>query len=220
METMSYQEYLSLMKREWKPGEHIGIIGPTGSGKTYIARDLLGIRKRAVVIATKSKDKTLDGYTFDKYNSWPPDYATRYVLLWKKAKRLGDYLQQQALIYNTLDDIYRHGSWAIYFDDLYYISETLRLKRAIQMLYTQVRSQEVSLIASMQRPRWVPLEAVSQTSYLITFQIRDHFDVERAAGGMGIDRKQFAAAIKSLGQYEFLLVRTNQEPIKVLKREE
>jgi ABC-type dipeptide/oligopeptide/nickel transport system ATPase component len=206
------------MRFQWKPGQHVGIVGPTGAGKTYIAKDLLALRRHAVVLATKSKDKTLDEYHFEKYTSWPADYDARFVLLWKKAKNLGDYQTQRLLIYKALDDIYRHGGWTVYMDDLYYISDTLGLKRAIQMLYTQVRSQEVSLVASMQRPRWVPLEAVSQSTYLMTFHVRDRYDVERIAGGMGVDRKDYQLAMQSLGEYEFLLVQSNGEIIKVMRR--
>lgn len=218
METLTYDNFLALMRREWKSGEHVGIIGPTGAGKTYIARDLLELRKYSVVFATKSKDKTLEEYSFEHYQDWPADYDVRFVLLWRKAKRLGDFQQQRNLIYRAMDDIYRHGGWTIYFDDLYYIAETLGLKRAIQMLYTQVRSQEVSLISSMQRPRWVPLEAVSQASYLICFRVRDKVDIERIAGGMGIDRKEFMGAMNELGQYEFFLVRTNGDFVKIQRR--
>lgn len=219
MEAITYAEFVARMRREWEPGQHIAIVGPTGSGKTYIARDLLALRKYAIVLATKSRDKTLEEYRFDRFDRWPVEYDARAVLLWKKAKRLGDFSQQRLLIYRVLDDVYRTGGWSIYFDDLFYISETLALKRAIQMLYTQVRSQGVSLIASMQRPRWVPLEAVSQVSYLICFRIHDEIDAERIAGGMGINRKELLAAMKELQQYEFMVIQSNGTAVRVMKRD-
>lgn len=208
------------MKANWKPGQHIGIVGPTGSGKSYIARDLLELRKYAVVFATKSKDRTLEEYNFEKFDRWPVEYDTRLVILWKKAKRLGDYNHQRMLIYNAMDDIYRVGGWTMYFDDLYYVSETLGLKRAIQMLYTQVRSQDVSIISSFQRPRWVPLEAVSQASYILCFRVHDRLDVARIAEGMGIDRQALQGAMQQLEQYQFLLIKSSDASfIKILRRE-
>jgi hypothetical protein len=88
------------------------------------------------------------------------------------------------------------------------------------MLYTLVRSQDVSIISSFQRPRWVPLEAVSQVSYLICFRIHDRIDAERVAGGMGVDRKELLGAMGELEQYQFILIRSDATIVKVLRREQ
>jgi energy-coupling factor transporter ATP-binding protein EcfA2 len=219
VEKITYNDFLNLMHRKWKLGQHIGVIGPTGSGKTFIVRDLLSLKKHAVAIGTKSKDKTLEAYEFTRRETWPPEWNEHHILLWKKPKNLGDYREQQALVYLTMNDLYKRGGYALYFDDLYYVAITLNLKRPVQMLYTQVRSQGVSIIASMQRPAWVPLEAVSQATYLTIFKIRSRLDVERAADGMGCDRKELMLAIGALEEYEFLLCENGKEPIHVQKRE-
>lgn len=222
METLSYDEYLNFMQSKWKLGEHIGVVAPTGAGKSYIVRDLLMLKRHAVVIATKSKDKTLDRYIkedgFFRIDHWPPEWFQHHVLVWKSAKELGEYRPQQALIYTVMNDIYKRGGYVLYFDDLYYVAETLKLKSPVQMLYTQVRSGGVSLISSMQRPRWVPLEAVSQSTYLLVGRIRDEYDIERAAAGMGINKKALIAALSQLQEYEFLLLQSGQEPIHIQRR--
>src|SRR6185312_10756181 len=130
-----------------------------------------------------------------------------------------EFRPQQALIYLVMNDIYKRGGYCLYFDDLYYVAETLKLKQPIQMLYTQVRSGGVSLISSMQRPRWVPLEAVSQSTFLLVGRIRDEYDVERAAAGMGISKKMLLAAIAELDEYEFLLLQQSKEPLHILRRQ-
>lgn len=217
MEKWRYQDFLVYMKRNWRLGEHIGIIAPTGGGKSYITKDLVPLHKRSVIIATKAKDKTLDAFPFVRRTTWPPEYNEYQILLWKKPKELGMFGEQQLLVYNTMNDIYKHGGWTVYFDDLYYIANTLGLKRAVQMFYTQVRSQNVSIVANMQRPRLVVLEAVSQATYLIILRVRDKLDVERIAEGMGIDRKELLAANEALAQYEFLLLENGKEPVHVEK---
>lgn len=173
-----------------------------------------------VVIATKAKDKTLDERyrSFVKRSSWPADYDQHKILFWKKPKRLGDFREQQIAIYELMDDVYRRGGYTISFDDLYYVSETLKLKRALQMLYTQVRSGNASIVANMQRPAWVPLEAVSQSSYLLVFRIHDRADTDRIAEGMGLDRKTLASQVAELQKYEFLFIEMGQEPIRVEKQ--
>jgi energy-coupling factor transporter ATP-binding protein EcfA2 len=223
METISYDAYLAHMRAHWKLSEHIGLIAPTGSGKTFIARDLLGLKQHAVAIATKVKDRSLELYVkedgFVYKDKWPPDWHEHHVVLWKKARELGDFAGQQALIYLTMNDIYKRGGYVLYFDDLFYVSETLHLKRPIQMLYTQVRSNGVSLIGAMQRPAWNPLEAVSQATYLIVFGIRDKRDIARVAEGAGLDPKELLTAIMALKQYEFLLLQSGHDPIHVEKRQ-
>lgn len=210
------------MGKHWHLSEHIGVVAPTGAGKSWIVRDLLLMKKHAVVIATKSKDKTLDRYVKDdgfyKVDSWPPEWYQTHVLLWKKAKELGEFRPQQILIYFAMNDIYKRGGYCLYFDDLYYVANTLKLKSSVQMMYTQVRSNGVSLIASMQRPAWNPLEAVSQATYLLVGRIRDERDVERCAAGMGINKKMLLAAIAELEEYEFLLLQSGKEPIHIGKR--
>jgi hypothetical protein len=223
METLTYEAYLEWMHKHWHLSEHIGIVAPTGAGKSWIARDLLLMKKHAVVVATKAKDKTLDRYIkedgFYRIDRWPPEWYQTHVLLWKSAKELGEYRPQQVLIYYAMNDIYKRGGYALYFDDLYYVAETLKLKKPVQMLYTQVRSNGVSLIASMQRPAWVPLEAVSQSTYLLVGRIRDERDVERSAAGMGISKKMLLTAIAELQEFEFLLLQSGKDPIHIQRRQ-
>lgn len=217
MEEITYQDFLRQLKHKWKGGQHIGVIGPTGSGKSWAVADILNLRRHVVVVATKSKDRTLDERykDFVKRNTWPPDWTEKKVLFWKKPKRLGDFREQQIAVYELMDDVYRRGGYTISFDDLFYVSETLKLKRPLQMLYTQVRSQNASIVANMQRPAWVPLEAVSQVTYLIVFRIHDRQDIDRIAEGMGLDRKTLASQVSELQQYEFLFLEIGKEPIKV-----
>lgn len=220
MITRTYQEFLTIFGNTWKQGEHVAICGPTGSGKTYSAQDILKLKKRVVVIATKSKDETLDCYRgFKRRDTWPPDWNEKLVLFWKKPKNLKDFRSAQIAIYGVMADLYKYGSWTVYFDDLFFVSETLKLKEPLRMFYTQVRSNDVSIVASIQRPFWVPVEAVSQSSYVLLFPTRDERDIKRVAEGMGLSFNELLEGVRSLKQYEFLLVEHGKEPIHVEKRE-
>lgn len=219
MEVLTYQQWLESFKKEWEAGQHVLIVGPTGSGKTVAAQDLLLLRRYIVAIATKSKDKSLDGYKgFIKRSTWPPDFHEKKILFWRKPKALGDFSEQQIGIYGVLADIFKRGGWTVYFDDLIYVTNTLKLKEPVKMFYTQVRSLGVSIVASLQRPFWAPLEAVSQSTYALVFAARDEHDVHRLAEGLSVPYKELLAAIKSLGEYEFVFVRTGKPLIKVEKR--
>src|SRR5579875_3477090 len=104
VETISYQEFLNLLRRKWEPGEHISVIGPTGSGKSWVVADILSLRRFVVVVATKAKDKTLDSRYkgFRKLQKWPPDWDVERALFWKKPKELGDFREQQYAVYSVM----------------------------------------------------------------------------------------------------------------------
>ena len=220
--TLPYSDFLPLLKRKWKVGQHIGVIGPTGSGKSWLIADVLSLRKHVVVVATKSRDATLDKRyeDFKPKKTWPPDYGETKTLFWKKPKRLGDFGEQQSAIYELMSDVFKRGGYTIAFDDLYYVSETLKLKRPLQMLYTQIRSQNASIVANMQRPAWIPLEALSQATFLLVFRLHDKADIDRVADGMGVARTELKQAINQLQKYEFLFLEIGEQPLKIEKQKD
>lgn len=222
METLTYQQWLDHFRQQWEPGQHVLLVGPTGSGKTIAAEDMLLLRKYVVAIATKAKDESLDRYKeagFKQIDTWPPAWNIKRALYWKKPKALGDFATMQIGIYKLLNDIYQHGGWTVSFDDLVFITGTLKLKEPIRMFYTQVRSMGVSIVALLQRPFWAPLEAISQSTYALVFQATDEHDIHRLSEGLSINYKQLLEALKELGEYEFLFLRTGKQPIKVSKKE-
>ena len=215
---LTHEQFLEQFQHKWRQGQHVLLIGPTGSGKTIVAQDVEELRQHVVVIATKAKDESLERYKrFSKMDHWPPQWYEKLILYWKRPRNLGDFKEQRAGIYQVMSDLYEIGGWTVYFDDLYYVSNTLGLKGAIQMFYTQVRSNNVSIMASIQRPAWVPLEAVSQSTYALVFSIRDERDIVRVAEGLSLAPKELKSAIGNLKQYEFLFLETGQ-PLQLVEK--
>jgi hypothetical protein len=215
--TVTYQQFLHILESKWSAGQHITVIGTTGSGKTIAIRDILSMRRYLVVLATKAHDPSLSRYHLPTITSWPPDYTQEKVLVWKKPKKLGDFGSQQALVYTVMNDVFFRGGYTVYFDDLFYVVNMLHLRKAVEMLYTQVRSQGVSLVASVQRPSNVPLVSVNQASYLLVFNIKDIIDVQRVAKDVSMSWKELQAAIATLQKYEFLFLEMGAEALKVQK---
>jgi len=221
MQTVSYQEWLRIFKKRWKQGQHVLLSGPTGSGKTYVAEDIKELRTYLVVIASKKTDETLDNYQgFRKIDKWPSEYYTdKMVLFWRKPKNIEDLEGMREAIYKVLSDVFIIGGWTIYFDDIAFISGTLKMDRQLRMMYTQVRSNNTSLVASVQRPFRVPVEVVSQSSFILLFKTNDDKDIERVAQETGQSVSKLKYQAKQIEQYQFLFIEHGKEPVLVQAKE-
>src|ERR1035437_998741 len=47
---------------KWKQGEHVIVIGDTGTGKTYLESKILPIRQHVILLRTKPDDIIFDGF--------------------------------------------------------------------------------------------------------------------------------------------------------------
>ena len=86
----------------WRNGEHVGLVGPTGQGKTTMILNLLPLHKYVTVFATKPRDRTMEGLIatgylrMDKWRSLDPDEYPRRVL-WPSANDLNSAVTQRAV---------------------------------------------------------------------------------------------------------------------------
>lgn len=184
---MSRAEWLRHFRGSWRQGEHIALIGPTGSGKTGLAAEMLAIRQYVVVFAIKQHDDTIkefQGYRIIK--KWPPEYGEHRVILWVKPQTLGDIIRQRDAIINAMERVYIAGGWCVYFDDLSYVSDQLRIKTPVVTFMNQGRSSGISVVAAATRPRKVPVEAFNQVRHVVSFHYDDRRELERIAEIAGI----------------------------------
>lgn len=221
MRELTRNEFLEEFKGQWQIGEHVTIIGTTGSGKTFLAEDIYNMRRFVVVIATKSSDETLTDYGKDFYRikKWPPSWHQEKVLFWKKPDVLGEFSDQREAIYKVLSAVYKSGNRTIGLDDVVYMVRQLKLQGELAMLYTQARSQNISLVGNIQRPFWVPLEVTNQATHVLLFGVRDKDDVDRVAEAQGIRKDEIRGAVSALNKYDFAWVRTGVSPVIVRNEE-
>lgn len=187
---LTRREWLARFAEEWHQGEHIALIGPTGSGKTDLAADLVNIRTYAVVLAVKPHDETLKSFHgYKVIKRWPPEYGWHKTILWVKPQSLSDVFIQRDRIIKALEQIYKAGNWCVYFDELSYISEVLKLRMPVIVFLNQGRSNGISAVASTTRPRKVPVEMFNQCRFVVSFKYDDREELRRIAEIAGIDTR-------------------------------
>jgi len=198
---------------DWRQGEHVSLIGPTGTGKTTLAVQLLHRRQFVCAIGTKPRDSTLDALAADGYRrvaELPSEGKPPRVLVWPQFRTLDRAAKgrQSSIIGNALDQAYSAGSWCIFVDELSYLSRTLDLAPELTDIWQQGRAVGVSLIGCTQRPRWVPLDAYSGASHLFLWRTNDREDIKRLSGLNGADTEAVKAIVPQLPRFDVLYVDT------------
>lgn len=199
----------------WEP-EHLGIYGPTGSGKSLFMMTIITERSKAsgahaVVLATKPADKTMTGFTKDGWKirrTWPPDYGEDRVVYWPPgASMAGGLVKQRKAIQDFLISLWKPKSNIILaFDEIAYVEIELGLKRMIEQYWREARSIGVTLCATTQRPRHVSRQMHSQSTWSISFRPDDEDDAKRVAEILG-SRREYTPLLLELEPYQFVMVR-------------
>lgn len=197
---------------DWRQSQHIGMIGPTDSGKSTLAIQLLDRRQYVVAFLTKPRDENLN-YLADKldyrkmlkWKDYDPDIVPRRAL-WPDATDMDADREQKKQFLLALSHIYKQGGWCVYFDELWYLAVHLKMEHQVKTYFQQVRSMNISVVAATQRPAWVPLEVYNQSSHLFFWRDNDRRNLDRISGTNFRSSREMQYAVSNLGQYEVLYV--------------
>lgn len=194
----------------------MGVLGPTGSGKSYFATRLLHQRvtrsgAHAVIVATKPADSTLRKMTKKGWvlrRTWPPSYGENRVIFWPASGRPSEGTgRQRHAIATMMDDLWKaDANLIILFDELAYLEHELGLSRLTTKMFREGRSLGLSLMAMTQRPRYVSRYMHSETSWIVAFKPDDQDDALRVAEILG-DRRYFKDQLMELREHEFIVIR-------------
>lgn len=202
----------------FKQGDHVTILGPTKSGKTTLAIDVVEIRTYVLGIFTKPEDPLLDdvrqrgwrythkldiqvqdGVVQDRRVAYHPVYRSGTI----RQKETRQALAVQA----AADYVFDAGKWCVFIDEGVWVTQHLGLARELQAFWYQGRTSDISLVLLAQRPAWVPRAAYSQAEHVFFFHTADRDDQKRFADlGGGVDTDAVRALVAGLGRHEFLYV--------------
>lgn len=202
------------------PGEHIGIIGSTGKGKTVLQTSLAKLFPFVAVFATKAQDSSMDnlinrgGYV--RLNRWhslnPRDHPRRVI--WPDASNIDSMELQRRVFHEAMAKIFREAGkprqkptgWALTIDELWYISKRLGLKEDVSTFLYQGRSLGHTAILATQRPFDVNTEVYDQSTHLFFFQFDEYRALQRLSEMQTSNRQVVRYTVPRLEPFQVLYV--------------
>lgn len=196
------------------------MIGPTGVGKTSAALDLVEVRGYVVLLATKPRDRTLQGMTrrWHTIRQWPPpnNLASR-VVLWPKWRTSADNRTQGETFRNALDAIMISGGWAVLVDDTEHLTDDLNMGPMLRTMWNQARALDVSLIAASQRPRRVPIACWSNSSHFYIWSTPHPDDLKALRQIAGINSGEVARVLATLPtRHDLIYLNPDRRELEIL----
>lgn len=215
---VEWEQFVELF--QFNQGEHITLVGGTGSGKTTLARELILPRRDFVVVeATKKKDPSLYsplqavGYVltddFDPYNPDIPKviYKPSISSVGKQGRE-----SQREEFRQELEEIFEAGNWCVYSDEVAYLTNNLGLDVEMETLWMQGRSLGISMVSATQRPVKIPLIAY-EANHLFIWRFTDKRNVDTISAFTGSNINVARQVIPRLAKHEALYINTVTDQI-------
>lgn len=202
----------------WQQGEHVTLLGHTGSGKTTMSVEILARRSFVTALGVKPKDDTLQRLIREQ--KWPrvKEWSRRpaiqqhtrsqRLVLWPDYRRPEDEQNLQWQLDRALREMFADGGWTIFADELFIICKQLRLGPLMEKFWTLGRSIDLTIVGGSQRPAFIPLLAYSQATHLFLWRDNDETNLKRLAGLGGVHSALVRRTVPALPKHVALYLNT------------
>lgn len=226
MSAQNWRRFVNTLK--WNDGEHIAIFGPTGSGKTTLLLELLKNRDTVVLLLNKVKDSTssrfIEQQDYTLYRNW--EETSPYddkIALWPPFYNKASFKTQEDVFDTAINGrgkvkgIFQQGNWTVAIDEVLYFVDQLDLRDDLNLLWSQGRSNGISVIAGSQRPFYVPQLMLSSWTHLFAFEPTNEYDTQKIVNTAGKPSKELARILPELKEYEFAYANRKSREVVVSK---
>jgi energy-coupling factor transporter ATP-binding protein EcfA2 len=230
---ITWDQLYAYLLANFEQGEHVTIVGTTGTGKSHLALAIAEIRAYVIVIACKPKDPLIDsavahGYHLNQKDELDIEYVDGRplhprIIYWprlgERARRklpnhkvlAAEKAHQKPRVGSAIGYIRNEGHWCLVVDEGTWVCKSLRLQGDIDDALIQFRSIDASIVILGQRPSWMGQFVMSQPTHLFLFQT-SHSEDRKALGDIsGVDTKAVREIVGTLDHeaHEFLYIDTS-----------
>lgn len=229
---VAWPELYRYLRQNFGQGDHVAIIGPTGTGKTHLALEVAELRSYVLVVACKPQDPLIDetrarGYHVLETNKLEIPYTDGRplypkVVYWPRlpsrdAARLrrhqllrAEKELQKPLVGGAIGYVRQNGHWCLVIDEGTWVCRDLNLQRDVDSALFQFRTLRASVVVLGQRPSWMGRYVLSQPNHLFLFSTAQADDRKALGEISGVDTKLVRDLVGNLdrGRHEFLYIDT------------
>ncbi len=219
--TIERKEFLTHHWR-YRPGEHLTIIGPTGSGKTYFSFQLLKAssnkKLQGLVLVIKPRDETVKAWSkrlkYRTIKDYPPPWWHDLIkppgfTVWPDhtfdAELDNERLHK--VMRRVLIRAYKAGNKIIFTDEIYGLVKELDLEEQVNAILSRGRGMGAGLWEASQRPYNMPQLGYSGAEHLFLARDPDERDRERFGEIGGVDPKYVERITLRLPKFHWLYIR-------------
>lgn len=236
MEVVRYEreEFLTEVW-DYRPGEHVTILAPTGGGKTHLGYQLLEVTADpdlpAIVLVMKPRDETVVKFSrrvkFRIVRQWPPPKTSALYgrppgwVLWPSHTFDPDVddARQLVIFGRAIRMSYRRGKRIIFADETYSLEHELPhggLTKILRAVHTKGRSMECGMWSSSQRAAYINKWAYQAHHLFLGFEPTDDARARLSEIGAAVDKALVRRIVGELGKHEFLYINRDERTMCII----
>lgn len=224
-----WDTFLAWLDDNWRPGQHMAIIMPTGEGKTTFAVNVLGLRKWVLALDPKGMDETLEASGFRRITKLPLPRDIRNDISEGRPARLivggstrtkDEHKELRRLMGEAIEMVRGQGGWTVYADEFQILADRrmFNLGTEIELLLISARSNRTSVVTSFQAAAWVPKASTRQATLAVLGPTRDRAMIRNVGQAMGRHPYDLSAVVDQLPPFHLLVIPRNiRAPLIIVK---